>query len=341
MPSDRAERLALGLIALTVIALILSAVTVVVYATTPRTPIAAPLPILPIATPVSNPPPATPVRPSFNPGPSPTRSPSPSRATPDPAHQLLITNYQFTLGQSVEGRPLLGYSFLAAGQPSQALVLVCGIHGDEMNAWPILQPLILDYASTVRYRPRGVDLYFIESINPDGAAKSDRLNANDVDLNRNWDTYDWRRGVFISAEDFLPTGGGEEPFSEPETRGMRDWLLNLQMQYPDGVTVIYFHAAVPPDGLITPGVHRVNGEDLADAPSRKLGQLMADAVGYEYSNHWLGGYPVTGDASTWAVAQGLISLTVELPTRDELEPPAALRLREGILAIIDSLSLGF
>ncbi len=269
--------------------------------------------------------------------------PPPSGETPAPL--LPETASRFVVGLSVEGREIVGYAFpaqaaappLPTRQGRQALVLVSGIHGDEMNAWPILQSLISNLRSQELTPPPGLGLYFIESLNPDGTFFDRRLNANKVDLNRNWETYDWRRGVEISPVDFLPLGGGEQPFSEPETRAMRDWLLDLQAQYPGGLTVLYFHAAVPPKGLVTPGVHFTNGRDLADAPSRELGQFLANATGYDYNNRWTGGYTVTGDASTWAVAQGMRSLTVELPVREALSESQALKLREGIAALIGFL----
>ena len=267
------------------------------------------------------------------PVPSPTSSPS-----PQPAATFNFSSAQFSLGGSVQGRDIVGYAFPAQTDPLHALVLVSGIHGDEMNAWPILQLLITNYQSGELIQPPNLSLYFIESLNPDGVFLNRRLNANKVDLNRNWETYDWRTGVEISPVDFLPTGGGSRPFSEPETFALRNWLLGLHAQYPGNVTVVYFHAAVPPDGLVTPGTHWVNGRDLGDAASRELGQLFAAAAGYDYDNLWTGGYRVTGDASTWAVAQGMRSLTVELPTREELTEPEAQKLREGILAILNFIA---
>jgi hypothetical protein len=276
---------------------------------------------------------ASPLPASPTPLPSPTTSPS-----PQPAATLDLSVGQFILGQSAQGRDIVGYAFPAQTDSLHALVLVSGIHGDEMNAWPILQSLISNLQSQTLSQPPNLSLYFIESLNPDGAFLNRRLNANNVDLNRNWETYDWRTGVEISPVDFLPAGGGARPFSEPETIAMRNWLLGLHAQYPGNVTVVYFHAAVPPDGLVTPGTHWVNGRDLGDAASRELGQLFATATGYDYDNLWTGGYRVTGDASTWAVAQGMRSLTIELPTREELNEIEAQKLREGILAVVDMLT---
>lgn len=270
--------------------------------------------------------------------PTPAAAPSgPETATPPP-FTIRSAAGKFSIGQSVQRRDIVGYAFPGPADSAPALVLVSGIHGDETNAWPVLQSIIDDFGDGDLIQPPNLSVYFIESLNPDGAFFEDRLNANEVDLNRNWDTYDWRTGVQLSPLDFLPAGGGPEPFSEPETRAMRGWLFSLQAKHPAGLTVLYFHAAVPPDGLVTPGTHFTNGRELADTPSRQLGQLLAQATGYDYSNQWTGGYKVTGDASTWTVAQGMRSLTVELPVREPLDAAAALRLRQGLLAVIAFLN---
>jgi len=245
--------------------------------------------------------------------------------------------HNFTIGQSVRGRDIVGVGFSASQNPAQALVLVNGIHGDEMNSAPIVSQLVADVESGAVTLPPTVGLYVIESLNPDGEAENKRLNANGVDLNRNWETYDWQIGVEIATYTFLPQGGGREPFSEPETRAMRDWLSALQAEYPAGMAVIYFHSAYPPNGLIMPGTHRVNSRDLGDSASREVGVILSEATGYGYSNFWPGGYTVSGDASTWAVAHLMRSLTVELPVRGALDAGQAQKLREGILLVINFL----
>ncbi len=257
--------------------------------------------------------------------------------TASPKFTLTLTPHSnFILGQSVNGRYITGDAFPASESPAQALVLVNGIHGDEMNSAPVVAQLAADVESDALILPPGLGLFVIDSLNPDGAARGKRLNANGVDLNRNWETYDWRPGVEIAVDYFLPGGGGLAPFSEPETQAMRDWLLTLQAEYTT-VTVLYFHAAFPPDGLVTPGTHLTGGRELGDALSREVGQALAEAAGYDYDNHWPGGYKVTGDASTWAVARGMRSLTVELPMRETLDEEQAAELREGILAVINFL----
>jgi Zinc carboxypeptidase len=257
-------------------------------------------------------------------------------ATPSPP----FARVRFILGNSVEGRPIIGYAFPSTDPNAAALVLVSGIHGDEMNAWPILESLVADYYNHVRTQPANLSVYFIQSLNPDGTANEVRLNANGIDLNRNWETADWKTNVEVGSFEFLNGGGGAEPFSEPESRLMRDFLLGLQANHPDGVTVIYTHAAFPPRGMVLPGVHHVNGQDIADSASRELGEQLAEAADYGYSNVWNGNYTVTGDSTTWAVDRGFKALTIELPVRTPLDPQATLTLRDALLMAVDLLGSG-
>lgn len=266
--------------------------------------------------------------------PTATFTPTPTLVPFDPAA------HNFTIGKSVNGRDIIGVGFPASQTPAQVLVLVNGIHGDEMNSAPVVAQLAADVESGLLTLPSTLGLYVIESLNPDGNAKNKRLNANNIDLNRNWETYDWQSSVEVATYLFLPQGGGRAPFSEPETQAMRDWSLALQAQYPDGMTVIFFHAAYPPDGLIMPGTHRVAGRDLGDSASREVGVVLSEATGYGYSNYWPGGYNVSGDATTWAVAYRMRAITVELPVRKALDVTQAQTLRAGILAVIAWLGGG-
>lgn len=275
---------------------------------------------------------------------TPTVTPTPTVTnTPLPLPELAEgqTGVEFVLGQSVEGRDITGWYTTPPGisNPPQALILVGAIHGDEANSLPVLAQVRADITFGMLQLPPNVGLYIIPLLNPDGNARLSRFNANRVDLNRNWDTYDWRTDIEISAG-IVFGGGGPQPFSEPETIAMRDWLLARAAEHPGGLTVIYFHSQFPPDGMVVPGAHLVNGRDAADAASRRVGQTFANGAGYPYQNLWTGGYSVTGDASTWAVAQGMRSFTVEAPVRRPLTDEEQAEMRAGIEAVLVLLALG-
>ena len=73
------------------------------------------------------------------------------------------------IGRSVEGRPITA---VERGTPGGAVVLVIGvIHGDEDDGVAILERLATAPV------PAGVDLWLVESMNPDGQAAQQRTNA--------------------------------------------------------------------------------------------------------------------------------------------------------------------
>jgi protein MpaA len=134
------------------------------------------------------------------------------------------------IGHSVRGRAIGAYE---RGDLSAPVTLVVGvIHGTEsaglgVVAWLRHAPL-----------PRGVHLWLVPTVNPDGLAAGTRQNAHGVDLNRNWPT------------DWLPNGrpwdgyySGPRPMSEPENRAMRAFILrvkpSLTIWYHQPLDVVY------------------------------------------------------------------------------------------------------
>jgi protein MpaA len=137
------------------------------------------------------------------------------RAAEEPVTRELI-------GRSVRGRPIYAYRIgQAGGEP----VLVVGCtDGDEPAGIAIVTAL------RRLTPPAGVDLWLVPTINPDGLAAGTTGNAHGVDLNRNF-PYAWRRlggsGHFNS---------GPRPLSEPETRGVHRFLLQIKPNL-----AIWFH----------------------------------------------------------------------------------------------------
>ncbi|HMC06414.1 MAG TPA: DUF2817 domain-containing protein [Solirubrobacterales bacterium] len=113
-------------------------------------------------------------------------------------------------GHSVRGTRLRA---IRLGDPnaSRKALVVGSIHGDETEGQEIVR--ILRH----RYRHvRGVQLWVVKTVNPDGVAAGTRKNAHGVDLNRNF-SYRWKGGVPRSSG-YYP---GPHPFSEPESRAVR------------------------------------------------------------------------------------------------------------------------
>lgn len=107
------------------------------------------------------------------------------------------------LGDSVQGREIVAVE-VAGANPRKAVLVVGCIHGNEPAGIAIAHALM-------RVRPpRGVALWIVPDLNPDGVAADTRQNANGVDLNRNFPTrWQAQSGAFAS---------GPRPLSEPESR---------------------------------------------------------------------------------------------------------------------------
>jgi protein MpaA len=123
------------------------------------------------------------------------------------------------LGRSWQGRPIRTFE---VGDPAGVRVLVVGcIHGNETAGIAVARAL-------ERLSPRGIDLWIVPDLNPDGVAAGSRQNAHGVDLNRNFPVR-WRplSGVYAS---------GPRPLSEPESRIAYRLILRLRPH-----VTIWFH----------------------------------------------------------------------------------------------------
>ena len=136
------------------------------------------------------------------------------------------------LGRSVEGRPI---SAVRVGDPKagRTALVVGQIHGDE--------PAGRRVAALLRARKdvAGVDLWVVDTVNPDGARRGRRQNARGVDLNRNWPVR-WKRTARGSRY-----YGGPKPLSEPESRAIEKLAQRIE---PD--ISIWYHQ--PYGGVLAP-----------------------------------------------------------------------------------------
>ncbi len=154
---------------------------------------------------------------------------------------------EFKLGESVEGRDIYAYKFennsFHAGNKIKVLFLG-GIHGNDVGTIKLMHRLIF-YLAGVR-APLGLTVYVIPCLNVDGHVRAimrpdyvhggvmARLNANEVDLNCNFDTKSFQienYGVF--EEENVSIFCGEKPFSEPESKLLADFVLR------NGISVLY------------------------------------------------------------------------------------------------------
>jgi murein peptide amidase A len=125
------------------------------------------------------------------------------------------------IGHSVLGQPIVAWSYGPDSAPRKVLV-VGVIHGNEQAGLAIVHALMH------RRVPRGVQLWLVPELNPDGTAADSRQNAHRVDLNRNF-PFRWE---FIGDAVYY---SGTHPVSEPEVRA----AMALVRRIRPAVTIWY------------------------------------------------------------------------------------------------------
>jgi murein peptide amidase A len=108
------------------------------------------------------------------------------------------------IGHSVKGRPIVAI-VRGPNDARRKIVVVGCIHGNECAGLAIVSALA---RSTV---VKGVQLWLVPEMNPDGTAANTRQNADGVDLNRNF-PFQWQP---VSDPTYY---AGPRALSEPESR---------------------------------------------------------------------------------------------------------------------------
>lgn len=173
-------------------------------------------------------------------------------------------------GLSVEGSPIPVLK--TDVKAKKYLYLIAGVHGDEVEGVYLLKELY----EWLRFEQGQKDLpiVLIPILNVDGYKNQTRVNANNVDLNRNLPT-NW------SPEHKAPRyHPGPAPLSEIENK----FLLKLFDKFPPGF-IISFHSWKP--------MVNYNGE-CAD-----VAEFLGKYNGYEVTSDI--GYPTPGALGAFAV----------------------------------------
>jgi predicted deacylase len=293
--------------------------------------IASPLPTnitMPVTSPSPSASPELTLTVTIEPTPTATIEPT-STATVEPTPTATPARV-WSLGFSSKGNPIDVYRF---GQGPVAIVLIGGIHGGYEWNTSLLAYEVLDYFEQFPSEvPSNFSLYIIPVANPDGLATivghngrfseteipastvAGRFNGNGVDLNRNWDCK-WKQQAQWRTETI---NAGSAPFSEPETRLLRDFLVGL----PAGA-VVWWHSAMP-------GVFAGGCKDNFPASLTLAGEYSDGSV-YPVQKEFVS-YDVTGDASDWLSLQGIPSISVELSTHTDTEFKRNLA---GVLSVLN------
>ena len=127
------------------------------------------------------------------------------------------------VGESVRGHSIVAQRQGKEDAPTRVLA-VGQIHGDEPGGLRVIEALRGMRA------PRGVAVWTVLSVNPDGGRLGIRQNARRVDLNRNFPR-GWR-----SSTPGTRYYGGPGPLSEPESRAAARLIRRLEPRI-----TIWFH----------------------------------------------------------------------------------------------------
>jgi len=210
-----------------------------------------------------------------------------------------------TIGRSVQGRDL---AVATIGSTTGAAVVVVGsIEGDQTNTRDLINALIDDFDREQTRIPASVAFHFIPTINPDGNAAGTRRNAHNVDLNRNWDTFDWTPNP-EQPGGVVQGAGGSRRNSEPETQNLANYLLSLQRQNSDLRVVVWHASQQVSNGQVYPGYTSGGIESSA----LSLAQRYARVTGYAVKEDWEY-YKTTGELIAWCAEEGIEAIDIVIP----------------------------
>ena len=212
------------------------------------------------------------------------RLPNVSRALCDEA--LL----QPSQGRSVKGR-ILYTRDVPADNPRRRVLVVGAMHGDELSS----ASLALHWIKFAQAAQKNSQTHwlFIPALNPDGllSRPSRRVNANGVDLNRNFPTPNWEKETAVYWDQRVRKDPrrwpGKSSLSEPESQYLYDEIKRFQPHL-----IVSIHA---PYGVL-------DFDGPVRAPIR-LGHLRLNQVGIFPGS--LGNFG--------GVQNGMPVVTVELP----------------------------
>jgi hypothetical protein len=244
-----------------------------------------------------------------------------------------VNKEETVIGKSVENRDITAYHY---GTGATEILFVGGIHGGyEWNTASLAYNLMDYLKANPSAVPANLKVTVIPVLNPDGLNKtvgtpgrfslsdvptetnatvSGRFNANDVDLNRNFNC-DWQANAKWQSK---TVSGGSAVFSEPESLSVKNYV---ETQKPEAV-VVYYSAA---GGVFSSSCH--NG---ILPETNALTNAYAKASGYPAFEEF-DFYATTGDMVNWLAKINVPAISVLLTNHNDVELEKNLA---GVKAII-------
>jgi len=223
------------------------------------------------------------------------------------------------IGTSQNGVPLALYQL---GSGPRRVLLIGGQHGGpEANTVELVDALLDYFDSNPSEVPVSLELDILPIANPDGLSAGSRQFASGVDPDRNWGGSDWRTDAFDSNAVFRTGLGGPEPFSEPETQALANWVLSNKPSF-----IVNYHSA---GGFMFGGRDGLSGE---------FSSIYAQTSGYAWPQPGVNGqrsplpYQATGSMNVWLRESGIPAILVELTTPRSVEIERNLAALKAVLA---------
>ena len=225
------------------------------------------------------------------------------------------------IGSSVNGTDITAHHY---GEGEDELLFIGGIHGGYSWNTSLVAYELMDYLEeNPEAIPENITVTVIPVLNPDGLEKvtgsterfvasdvsqseaeriAGRFNANDVDLNRNFDCK-WQPK---STWQTKTVSGGSKAFSEPESQAIENYVVK---NTPTAIVTWYSSAG---------GVYSSNCEKGVLPETKTITNLYATAA--KYSAHQeFDYYEITGDMVNWFAAQNIPAISVLLTTHEVVE----------------------
>ncbi len=225
------------------------------------------------------------------------------------------------LGKSIENRDITAYHY---GNGDTEILFIGGIHGGyEWNTVLLAYETIDYFKANPTVIPNNLKITIVPVLNPDGlnkvigkssrfelsnapSSKTDttigRFNANEVDLNRNFDCNWQSTGTWQNKD----VSGGSEIFSEPESQAIKNYI---DEQNPKAVIVWYSAAG---------GVYASNCNNDILTETSTITKIYAEASGYP-SYEEFDSYSITGDMVNWLAKENVPAISVLLTNHEDVE----------------------
>lgn len=228
---------------------------------------------------------------------------------------------ELTIGKSIEGRDIVAYRF---GTGETELLFIGGVHGGYSWNTSLVAFELMDYLKkNPSMVPENIKITVIPTVNPDGLNKvvgttgkftaadvskssevviSGRFNADNVDLNRNFDC-DWQASGKWQNK---TVSGGDTAFSEPESLAIKNYVENNK---PTAVVAWYSSAG---------GVYASNCHNGVSSETTAITKAFAKASGYPaYEDYNY--YELTGDMVNWFAKNNIPAISVLLTNHSDIE----------------------